>query len=57
MGNVWYAETWLKSLRPQNRWKPTDKQIRELGIVATGKGWFDAEILSELLEQLKKLKG
>ena len=47
---------WLRSLRPQNTWKPSDEQMRELSIVATGKGWFSKEIVSELLEQLKKLK-
>ena len=61
----WYttpeeADHWLNSFKervqPQNTWKPSDEQMRELGIVATGKGWFSKEILSELLEQLKKLK-
>ena len=50
------AINWLKSLRPHNHWKPSDEQIRELGVVATGKGWFSKEILSGLLEQLKKLR-
>jgi len=63
----WYitpedADNWLKALKDKvqlqtkEEWKPTDEQIRELGIVATGKGWFNTEILTELLEQLKKLR-
>ena len=51
---------WLKSLedrmQPQSTWKPSDEQMRELGVVATGKGLFSKEVLSGLLEQLKKLK-
>ena len=48
---------WLKSLRPQNMWKPSDEQMRQLNIVSTGKGWFDKRPLREMYEQLKKLKG
>ena len=29
MGNLWYAEKWLKSLRPQNTWKPSDDEIEK----------------------------
>ena len=64
----WYitpedADNWLKALKDKvqlqdkQEWKPTDEQIRQLGIVATGKGWFNTIILNDLLEQLKKLKG
>ena len=48
---------WLKSLRPQNQWKPSDEQMQQLNIVSTGKGWFDKRPLREMYEQLKKLKG
>ena len=34
MGNIWYAENWLKerhkSLRPQPHWKPSEEQIHAL---------------------------
>ena len=64
--NNWFGDTqyiildWLKSLKdrvqPQNAWKPSDEQMRELGVVAAGKGFFNKEILRGLLEQLKKLR-
>lgn len=50
---------WLKSLRPQSQWKPSDEQMiilqEAIGIVGqlTPRG----ECLKELVEQLKKLKG
>ena len=50
---------WLKSLKPQNTWKPSDEQMiilqEAIGIVGqlTPRG----ECLKELVEQLKKLKG
>lgn len=30
MGNVWYAENWLKSLKDRYTWKPSDLQIKLL---------------------------
>ena len=50
--------TWLKSLKPQNRWKPSDEQIEILDMVLTNESMDDniARILRELREQLKKLK-
>jgi predicted nucleic acid-binding protein len=50
---------WLKSLRPQNTWKPSDEQIEILDMVLTNESMDDniARILRELREQLKKLKG
>ena len=45
---------WLKSLRPQNTWKPNDEQMEALKS-CVGKTWFDIDALRELLEQLKKL--
>lgn len=49
---------WLKSLKPQNRWKPSDGQIEILDMVLTNESMDDniARILRELREQLKKLK-
>ena len=50
--------TWLKYLRPQNKWKPSNKQISQLqSVIDTygSKGIYDP-ILTELLFQLKKLK-
>ena len=50
---------WLKSLRPQSQWKPSDEQIEILDMVLTNASMDDniARILRELREQLKKLKG
>ena len=45
---------WLKSLRPQNHWKPSDEQMEELEEVIES-NCFHTLILQELLEQLKKL--
>ena len=50
---------WLKSLRLQNQWKPSDEQIAQLQIVVDtygNEGIYDP-ILTELLFQLKKIKG
>ena len=49
---------WLKSLRPQNHWKPSDEQIAQLQIVIDtyGNEGICDPILTELLFQLKKLK-
>jgi len=41
---------WIKSLRPQNRWKPTEEQMRQLH-----KYCIDNKPLNELYEQLKAL--
>ena len=50
---------WLKSLRPQNRWKPSDEQIYSLdrALRFYGKGTAVYDSVKGLLEQLKKLKG
>ena len=45
---------WLKSLRPQNHWKPTNEQLIELRRVISGCS-YDIEPFLELEEQLKKL--
>ena len=57
-----WAQSWLKSLRPQNNWKPTDMQIKALEIAITfvtddfGENPTLSETLRTLIEQLKKLK-
>ena len=58
MGNLWHAENWLKSLRPQNHWKPSDEQIKVLYEVIRNPHLSTAEYngLIEFMEQLKKLK-
>ena len=49
---------WLKSLRPQNRWKPSVEQIKQLGWVAEqNKDNLIGKELMTLYEELKKLKG
>jgi hypothetical protein len=50
---------WLKSLKPQNTWKPSDEQIKALGIAircGIQLGTWEEEALESLKEQLKKLK-
>ena len=46
--------TWLKSLKPQNRWKPTKQQLSELRCVISGCS-FETSVLVELEKNLKKL--
>lgn len=59
MGNCWYAEKWLNSLRPQPHWKPSEEQMYSLGTVV--KGYDNSTVgsvgynLKELYEDLKKL--
>lgn len=50
---------WLKSLRPQNRWKPSDEQMKALlsEVEAWTKGCPKQVILESLYNDLKKLKG
>lgn len=47
----------LKSLRPQNRWKPSLSQLNALGVVAKGNVPDDIEEINSLYNDLKKLKG
>ena len=47
---------WLKSLRPQNTWKPSDEQIGVIEAVINNRS-FQRRHLDSLYEQLKKLKG
>lgn len=59
-GNVGKCIEWLKSLKPQNRWKPSDEQIKALhdlnltGNISYAGQW---QVLIELYNDLKKLKG
>lgn len=55
MGNAWYAENWLKSLSPQNRWKPSEEQIEALRQAAyePEKNW--SEELQSLYCDLRKI--
>jgi preprotein translocase subunit SecA len=52
---------WLKSLRPQNTWKPSDEQIKAIRLARSfvvddfGEHPMLSETLMELEEQLKKL--
>jgi hypothetical protein len=49
---------WLKSLRPQNRWKPSDEQITWLYRAAdeASKDSRMKKVLNNLLSDLKKLR-
>ena len=48
---------WLKSLRPQNKWKPSDEQMYNLSEAAHYNcAFFDMEILKGLYDDLKKLR-
>lgn len=48
---------WLKSLRPQNTWKPSDEQMDALRYVTNFDYGGHKATLVSLYEQLKKLKG
>ena len=55
-----WLENKLKSLRPQNTWKPSDKQIEAVRIAAeigTANDSWAMHVLEELYTELKKLKG
>jgi hypothetical protein len=59
MGNVWYAEHWLKSLKERYTWKPSEEQMKALGIAircGIQLGTWEETALKDLIEQLKKLK-
>ena len=59
MGNAWYAERWLKSLKERlhPQWKPSEEQIDVLNMVITDEAMDDnvKTILKELIIQIKKL--
>jgi len=48
--------TWLKSLRPQNTWKPSDEQLNNLK-QAINAFPYETDYLELLYDDLKKLKG
>lgn len=59
MGNVWYAENWLQSLKERYTWKPSEEQMKALEYYTKGgfvdkEGIFGGELV-KLLEELKKL--
>ena len=50
---------WLKSLRPQNRWKPSDEQIKAVKEAACYSSVFSEKTIDNLIslsKQLKKLR-
>lgn len=54
--NPRYAK-WLKFLRPQNRWKPSEEQLKSLQeVIDTGHFTSYPNALETLYEQLKKLR-
>lgn len=54
MGNVWYAEKWLKSIKPQNHWKPSEEQLVAIKFCCANFEEYDA--LRSLYNDLKTLK-
>lgn len=60
MGNIWYAENWLKSLKPQKYWMPSEEEIIALTEVAfineSAVGKERKKVLEELIEKLKTLR-
>jgi hypothetical protein len=56
MGACWSAERWLKSLRPQPHWKPSDEQMEALSDACVEANTFKkGDILESLYNDLKKL--
>ena len=52
------AVDWLKSLRPQNTWFPSDEQLEALDSATENCAYSEyQDCLRKLLKQLKKLKG
>ena len=51
---------WLKSIRPQNRWKPSDEQIMYIGeaidLAEKSEKFSVVSVLKDIREQLKKLR-
>jgi hypothetical protein len=47
---------WLKSLKPQNIWRPSLSQLNALGVVAKGNAPDDIEEINSLYKDLKKLR-
>lgn len=59
LGTGEMCKEWLKSLRPQSHWRPSDEQVEALqtAIGIVGELTPTASLLKEIREQLKKLKG
>lgn len=61
MGNLWYAEDWLKSLKYRYMWKPTKEHVEAVRLARSfvtddfSENPTLSEILIDLEEQLKKL--
>ena len=64
--NYWHGDTqdilldWLKSLKPQNTWKPSDEQLEAVKRASNGSRAIagnDYLIMDSLYNDLKKLKG
>ena len=61
MGNLWYAEDWLKSLKYRYMWKPTKENVEAVRLARSfvtddfSENPTLSEILIDLEEQLKKL--
>ena len=47
--------SWLKSLRPQKQWKPTEKQMEALKLATELDVNVDLDVLERLYQQLKAL--
>ena len=55
MQNSFACINWLKSLRPQNHWKPSEEQMGALDDVISSRD-IKYDVLSELWKDLKKLR-
>ena len=51
------VENWLKSLKPQNKWKPSEEQMQTIHMLMTAASSFpeDKRVLTALYEDLLKL--
>lgn len=57
MGNIWFAENWLKSLKERCTWKPSEEQMEALDSATENCAYSEyQDCLKELIEQLKKLR-
>lgn len=58
MGNVWYAEHWLKSIKPQNHWTPSDEQMKTLELIINSHSLdaYHLGMVQHLYNGLKTLK-
>lgn len=57
VGTINWLKSRLKYFRPQNHWKPSEEQLKQLGTaVSKGRaGYFNNDVLRELYVQLKQL--